>query len=633
MLTLTDVELRRGPQVLFEHATLNIYRGEKVGVVGRNGCGKSSLLALIRGELPADAGEYSSPPNQRLAWVSQELPSSDAPLVEYVLDGDVELRQIEAQIAAASEATDGAHLATLHAEFERMGGYTGRSRAAQMAAGLGFSDGDLERPVGEFSGGLKMRANLGRALMRRSDVLLLDEPTNHLDLDALLWLEEWLRVYPGTLLLVSHDREFLDGVCNRIVHIQSGKVTGYAGNYTQFEIQYAAEAQRTQALADKRRREIDRVQSFIDRFKAKASKARQAQSRMKWLARLEEITPMQGESEFDWDFSAPAKLPRPLVTLEQAKTGYGDKVVLSNVSLQISPGDRIGVLGRNGAGKSTLMRTIAGQVTALGGTVTASPDLGVGFFAQVEMEQLDANSTALEELIRRGGPEVEQWPDQRRRDHLGKFGFRGDRVFEPTRQFSGGERARLTLAILAARRPNLLLLDEPTNHLDFEMRHTLLLALQEFEGAVVVVSHDRALLGSACDRFVLVANGAVSPFEGDLQDYARWLKSLGADKPADRLDAAASTPSRREQRRQEAEGRNKLSPLRAEQRRLEKRLEELGKQREKLEQQLADPALYSERPVDEQKRVSREHAALVAEIDASESKWLEVSEALESGSP
>lgn len=631
MLNFSDVELRRGPQVLFEHANLNIFRGEKVGVVGRNGCGKSSLLALIRGELAPDAGDYSAPPNLRMAWVSQELPSSDSPLVEYVRDGDVELREIEAEIAKASHDTDGAHLATLHSQLELMGGYTGRSRAAQMAAGLGFNEDDLERPIGQFSGGLKMRANLGRALMRRSDVLLLDEPTNHLDLDALLWLEEWLRVYPGTLLLVSHDREFLDGVCNRIVHIQGGQVTAYSGNYSQFEIQHAAETQRTQALAEKRQREIERVQSFIDRFRAKASKARQAQSRMKWLTRLEKIATVQDDPDFDWQFSAPAKLPRPLVTLEQARTGYGSTVVLKNVSLEISPGDRIGVLGRNGAGKSTLMRTIAGQLSPLGGTVTSSPDLAVGFFAQVELEQLDANSTALEELIRRGGSEVEAWGDQRRRDHLGHFGFRGDRVFEPTRQFSGGERARLTLAILASRRPNLLLLDEPTNHLDFEMRHVLLLALQEFAGAVVVVSHDRALLGSACDQFLLVANGAVSPFDGDLQDYARWLNAAGTDKASSPAESSTSAPSRREQRRQEAEGRNRLSPLRAEQRRIEKRLEELGRMRERLEAELADPALYSERPVDDQRRVSREHGEVVSEIDSLESKWLEVGEALEGG--
>jgi ATP-binding cassette, subfamily F, member 3 len=630
MLTLSDVELRRGPQVLFEHASVNIFRGEKVGIVGRNGCGKSSLLALVRGELTPDAGDYIAAPNLRLAWVSQELPSSDSPLVEYVLDGDVELREIEAKIAAATHETDGARLATLHAEYERIGGYTGASRAAQLVAGLGFADGDLERPIREFSGGLKMRGNLARALMRRSDVLLLDEPTNHLDLDALLWLEDWLRAYPGTLLLVSHDREFLDGVVNRIVHIQNGQLRAYSGNYTSFEVQHAAEMERTQALAEKRQREIAHVQSFVDRFRAKASKARQVQSRIKWLTRLEEIASVQTESDFDWEFAPPVKLPRPLVDLDRAQTGYGSKVVLKNVSLTIEPGDRIGVLGRNGAGKSTLMRTIAAQLAPLGGAVTTSPDLSVGFFAQVELEQLDADSTALEELIRRGGPEVEVWNDQRRRDHLGKFGFRGDRVFEPTRQFSGGERARLTLAILAARRPNLLLLDEPTNHLDFQMRHVLLMALQEFAGAVVVVSHDRALLGSACDRFLLVANGAVSPFDGDLQDYARWLKSAGTEAN----DTASATPSglsRKEKRRQEAEGRNRLSPLRAELRKIEKRLEELSLRRQRIEQTLADPAFYTDRPVDERQKVAREHGEVCSEIDSLETQWLQVSEALEGG--
>jgi ATP-binding cassette subfamily F protein 3 len=616
---------------LFEHASVNIFRGEKVGIVGRNGCGKSSLLALVRGELTPDAGDYVAAPDLRLAWVSQELPSSDAPLVEYVLDGDVELREIEAKIAAATHETDGTRLATLHAEYERIGGYTGASRAAQLVAGLGFADGDLERPIREFSGGLKMRGNLARALMRRSDVLLLDEPTNHLDLDALLWLEDWLRAYPGTLLLVSHDREFLDGVVNRIVHIQGGQLRAYSGNYTSFEVQHAAEMERTQALAEKRQREIAHVQSFVDRFRAKASKARQVQSRIKWLTRLEEIASVQTDSDFDWEFAPPVKLPRPLVDLDRAQAGYGSKAILKNVSLTIEPGDRIGVLGRNGAGKSTLMRTIAAQLAPLAGQVTTSPDLSVGFFAQVELEQLDADSTALEELIRRGGPEVEVWNDQRRRDHLGKFGFRGDRVFEPTRQFSGGERARLTLAILAARRPNLLLLDEPTNHLDFQMRHVLLMALQEFAGAVVVVSHDRALLGSACDRFLLVANGAVSPFDGDLQDYARWLKSAGTEDQAEAASATPSGLSRKEQRRQEAEGRNRLSPLRAELRKIEKRLEELSLRRQRIEQTLADPSFYTDRPVDERQRVAREHGEVCSEIDSLETQWLQVSEALEGG--
>lgn len=630
MLTLSDVELRRGPQTLLEHANLSIFRGDKLGVVGRNGCGKSTLLALIRGEMTPDAGDYSAAPSLRMAWVLQELPDSDSPLVEYVLDGDVDLRALETQIAAASDETDGSHLATLHAEFERMGGYSGRSRAAEMIDGLGFDSRDIERPVREFSGGLKMRANLARALMCRSDVLLLDEPTNHLDLDALLWLEEWLRAYPGTLLLVSHDREFLDGVVNRIVHIEAGAVTSYTGNYSSFEVQHAEATQRTQAAIEKRQREVDHIQSFVERFKAKASKARQAQSRIKALARLGSIEPVHVEHEFNWEFAAPSKLPRPLIHLDRSQAGYGSTVILRNVALAVSPGDRIGILGRNGAGKSTLMRTLAGQLAPLAGDVTASPDLAVGFFAQSELEQLDAESTAIAEFTRRGGSSVAGWTEQKHRDHLGRFGFRGDRIFEPTRQFSGGERARLTLAILVARKPNLLLLDEPTNHLDFQMRHTLLMALQEFEGAVVVVSHDRSLLGGACDQFLLVADHQVSPFEGDLEDYARWLRSAGGQGRAPVVEEDTG-PSRREQRRLDAQARNRLSPLRAELKKVEKRLEELGLRRQRLEQELADPALYSDRPVEEQKRVTREHAAVGSEIDALETSWLQLSESLDHG--
>jgi ATP-binding cassette subfamily F protein 3 len=628
MLTLSDVRIRRGPQILFDHATLRIFGGEKVGIVGRNGCGKSTLLALIRGEISPDAGDFTAPDNLAMAAVAQELPTSDAPLVEYILDGDIELREVEAQIARA-EAGDGMRLSLLHAEYERMGGYAARSRAAALADGLGFEPAHLERPVRELSGGLKMRANLARALMRRSDVLLLDEPTNHLDLDALLWLEDWLRSYAGTLLLVSHDREFLDGVVNRIVHIEGGEVRAYSGNYSAFEVQYAAERERTQALIEKREREVQHIRSFVERFRAKASKARQVQSRLKWLARLETIATRQVESDFDWQFSEPAKLPRPLVALERIAAGYGTTQVLRNVSLTISPGDRIGVLGRNGAGKSTLMRTIAGHLEPLAGAITPAPDLATGFFAQMELERLEGESTPLAELVRLGGPEMPSWSEQRRRDHLGRFGFRGDRVFDSTRQFSGGERARLALAILVARRPNLLLLDEPTNHLDFQMRHVLMLALQEFSGAVVVVSHDRALLGGTCDRFLLVAHGAVQPFDGSLEDYASWLRSEGAKRAASDEPQASAGPTRREQRRTEAEARNRLSGLRAEQRQLEKRLEELAQRRQQLEQLFADPVLYSERPVPEQQRLAQEHGQVAAEITTLESKWMEVSEALE----
>ena len=626
MLTLANVRLRRGPQVLVDEASTGIFRGEKVGIVGRNGCGKSTLLALIKGELVPDAGEYSAPPNLATESVAQELPESDAPLVEYILDGDVELRAVEAQLAQAEKVADGARIGTLHAEYERLGGYSGKSRAAELAAGLGFAPEEIERPVRQFSGGLKMRANLARALMRRSDLLLLDEPTNHLDLDAVLWLEQWLRGYPGTLLLVSHDREFLDGVVGRILLIEGGRLTSYTGNYSSFEIQHAAEGERTRALMARQERETARITSFVNRFRAQASKARQVQSRLKALARLGEITAVQGEAGFEWEFATPAKLPRPLLTLEHLAAGYATRRVIENVSLSVNPGDRIGILGRNGAGKSTLMRVLAAQVAPMAGTLTAAPDVMTGFFAQIELEHLDSDSTALAELGRRGGTEVVPWTEQQRRDHLGRFGFRGDRVFEPTGRFSGGERARLALAILVARKPNLLLLDEPTNHLDLEMRHALLMALQEFPGAVVVVSHDRTLLRGACDSFLLVADGAVTPFEGDLDDYAAWLAKNGKSRPT---AEAPPTLSRQEQRRLDAEARNRLTPLRNEQRRLEGQLEKLGAERARLEAELADPTTYTSKPPEESRRLTSKHSDIVREIASLEERWLEVTSELE----
>jgi len=632
MLTLADVRLRRGPQILIDAATCSIFRGEKVGIIGRNGSGKSTLLALIRGELAPEAGEYRAPPGLVIAAVAQELPATDATLVDYIRSGDLELAALEMQIEKADTA-DGARLALLHAEYDALGAYAARSRAAQLAAGLGFAPDDLQRPVRRFSGGLQMRANLARALMRRSDVLLLDEPTNHLDLDAVLWLESWLKTYAGTLLLVSHDREFLDGVVGRILHIEAARLRSYTGNYSAFETQRAAEAGRTQAMLAAQQRERARVESFVTRFRAQASKARQVQSRMKWLARLPEIAPLHHEEGFAWEFATPAKLPRPLLTLERIAAGYADRPVLSDVSLSVSPGDRLGILGRNGAGKSTLMRVLAGQLQPLAGSLTAAPDVATGFFAQLELEHLDADGSALAELERRGGAAQAGWSELDRRNHLGRFGFRGDRVFEPTRQFSGGERARLALAILVARKPNLLLLDEPTNHLDLDMRHALLVALQDFAGAVVIVSHDRALLRGACDSFLLVANGVVSPFDGDLEDYAAWL-ARGADAAvqASRADdtSASTQPSRREQRRLQAEARNRLTPLRSQQRELETQLERLSAERRDVESRLADPATYAAAGAEEQRRLSARHGELSREIAALEERWLEVSSTLES---
>ena len=633
MLTLSAVRLRRGPQVLIDAVSCSIFRGEKVGIVGRNGCGKSTLLALIRGELAPDAGEYRAPPGLAIAAVTQELPQTEATLVDYIRGGDLELASIEAQLAEAHEIcggerhADGIRLAALHAEYERLAGYSAASRAAQLAAGLGFAPEDIERAVCEFSGGLQMRANLARALMRRSDVLLLDEPTNHLDLDAVLWLERWLKSYLGTLLLVSHDREVLDGVVGRILHIEGERLSAYKGNYSAFETQRAAAAQRTQALLAGQQRERARVEGFVTRFRAKASKARQVQSRLKWLARLPEIASAHLQEGFEWEFAAPAKLPRPLLTLERVGAGYGERQVLREVSLEVSPGDRIGVLGRNGAGKSTLMRLLAGQLAPCAGRIESAADVATGFFAQLELEHLDADATALAELERRGGPEQARWAELDRRNHLGRFGFRDERVFEATRRFSGGERARLALAILVARRPNLLLLDEPTNHLDLDTRHALLLALQDFPGAVVTVSHDRALLRGACDRFVLVADGLVSAFDGDLEDYASWL-ARGAEP---RMGAVTAEPqaSRRELRRREAEARNRLTPLRAERRRLETLLEQLTAERQELESRLADCDAYAAAGADEQLRLSARHGELSREISIVEERWLEVAASLE----
>lgn len=629
MIHLRNVRLRRGPEPLLENVSVSILRGEKVGLVGRNGSGKSSLLALLRGDLSADLGECEVPSQLAIASVAQELPHSQRAVVEHVIDGDEALRALESHLRAAEQAGDGIRQAALLAEFEASGGYTARSRAASLLDGLGFEASDIDRPLDEFSGGLRMRANLARALMCRSDVLLLDEPTNHLDLDAVLWLEEWLCAYPGTLLLVSHDREFLDAVATRILHLSDRSIVSYTGNFSRFETQRAAGAAQQRAADERLRREVAHVRSFVDRFRAKASKARQAQSRLKWLERLPELVERREESSFDWEFATPAKLPQPLVSLERIAAGYGTRTIVDGVRLSIAPGSRLGILGRNGAGKSTLMRVIAGDAAPLAGSRTAAVELAVGFFAQLEVDQLDGDSTAMLELSRRGGAEVASWTPQQSRDHLGRFGFVGERVFEPVARFSGGERARLSLAILVARRPNLLLLDEPTNHLDLEMRDSLLLALQEFSGAVVLVSHDRALLRSVCDEFLLVGDGIVKDFDGDLGDYANWLAQRRTTAREPTHQQSSGREQRKEQRRREAEARNQLAPLRAELRRVETELERKTVRRRELEAQLADATFYTDVPAAEQRRVSDEHGRLAREIDALEAQWLELGERLE----
>ncbi|MBV8741844.1 MAG: ATP-binding cassette domain-containing protein, partial [Sinobacteraceae bacterium] len=578
MLNLTDVTVRRGTRVLFEGATFALFSGEKVGITGANGSGKSSLLALVRGELHADSGTVDIAADLQIAYVAQELLPSERAAIEFVLDGDERLRQIEARIAQAQNAglqpaasqmkNAGLQLAEAHTQYGAAGGYDARSRAARLMHGLGFAPGDEARPVSAFSGGWRVRLNLAQALMCRSDLLLLDEPTNHLDLDAILWLESWLQSYPGTLLLISHDREFLDRIVGRIVHLEHGRARVYRGNYSSFEAQRATELAQQTALYSRQVREIHHMEAFIARFRAQATKARQAQSRLKALERMQRIAPAHVDSPFEFSFAAPEKLPRPLLAVEKQLVGYGAEIVLSDVTLSIAPGDRLAILGRNGAGKSTLMRLLAGELTATAGTRTEARELRIGYFAQHQLEQLDGASTPLGNLRRLGGVTAERATEQELRDFLAGFGFRGERVFDPGAPFSGGEKARLVLGLIAWVRPNLMLLDEPTNHLDLEMRQALAMALQDYAGAVVLVSHDRHLLRSVSDEFLLVHERRVQPFDGDLEDYARWLTSSAQDEKAQAAADAAvaatdvdigrdSADARRQRKREEAERRNR----------------------------------------------------------------------------
>ncbi len=624
MIQLSDVSLRRGPEPLIENANLSIFPGDKLGIVGRNGSGKSSLLALLQGELHADKGDVSLPPNLRISAVAQSLPAGPRAVVDYVIDGDQNLRAVERQLAEAHARDDGLAQARLLHDLEVLGGYTARSRAAAILDGLGFDAARIDQPLDEFSGGMRMRVSLARALMCPADLLILDEPTNHLDLDAVVWLETWLCAFRGTLLLVSHDREFLDAIVSRIVQLSARALRVWSGNYSQFESAEVEERRRSTSLAARQQVRIRQVQAFVNRFRAQATKARQVQSRIKWLDKLPAIAAARNEHSIEWDFAAPRKLPQPLLTIDRAKCGYPDRPVLSGVSMTIGTHERIGVLGRNGAGKSTLMRLLAGELGPAAGEMTRAPDLEVGFFAQMELEQLDANATAIEELTRRGGSEAAAWSEQQKRDHLGRFGFSGDRAFDSTRNFSGGERARLTLSILVARRPNMLLLDEPTNHLDIEMRASLLFALQTFAGAVIVVSHDRALLRSICDRLLLVEQGRVSDFDGDLDDYARYLSAPRAVEAR----AADSSVDRREQRRREAEARNRLSGVRRQLQDTEQRLNDALTKRAALDAELADDGFYASASVARQQATLQDRARLQKDIEALENQWLEISERL-----
>jgi ATP-binding cassette subfamily F protein 3 len=629
MLTFSGLSLRRGTRLLISDASLTIYRGEKVGIVGANGCGKSSLLALILGELQPDAGSFDMPSQLVVAHVAQEMDATDRAAVEFVMDGDTELRETEAGIAQAEARDAGAALGELHARYAALGGYDARSRAGRLLHGLGFSVADETRPVTAFSGGWRMRLNLAQALMCRSDLLLLDEPTNHLDLDAVLWLEEWLRGYAGTLLMIAHDREFLDRTVDRIVHIENGAARLYSGNYSAFEDQRAAQLAQQQSLYERQQREIKHMMSFVERFRAKASKARQAQSRLKALERMERIAPAHVDSPFEFSFLAPQKLPRPLLTLEKQSAGYGERVVLDSLNMTIVPGARIALLGRNGAGKSTLMKLLSGELTALGGKRTEARDLRIGYFAQHQLEQLDIDESPLAHLRRHGGEAALRSTEQELRSFLGSFGFSGERVFEPVGPFSGGEKARLVLALVSFRRPNLLLLDEPTNHLDLEMRQSLAMALQDYEGAVVLVAHDRHLLRAVADELILVDGGRAAPFDGDLEDYARWFLTSAAPAQETEAGAKSSAEEKKQRKREEAERRNRLSPLRAEVARCEARIAELERKRQEIEAQLATPDIYGEQAKQQLQELLKTQTQLRRDLNACEEAWLAATERLD----
>jgi ATP-binding cassette, subfamily F, member 3 len=631
MIRLADLTLARGAKRLLEGAALTVHVGQKVGIVGANGSGKSSLFALLRGDLDADAGEVSLPHAWTIAHVAQETAAVPTPAIDFVLDGDAELRTIERGLAEAEgdPHTSGEHLAELHHRFEAIDGYSARARAGKLLSGLGFAAAHHDDPVASFSGGWRMRLNLAQALMTRSDLLLLDEPTNHLDLDAVLWLEDWLQRYPGTLLLITHDRDFLDAVVTSIVHFEARKLRVYSGNYSQFEREHAQALAQQQAEYAKQQRTIAHLHAYIDRFRAKATKAKQAQSRIKALERMELIAAAHVDSPFAFEFPTTTIHARQLVKLEHAILGYGTRPILTGVDWSILAGERIGLLGPNGAGKSTLLRAVAGELAPIAGRRLTAQGLRIGYFAQHQVEQLRLEHDALWHL-RRLEPDTRE---QELRDFLGGFDFRGERVSAPAGEFSGGEKARLTLALLVRQKPNLLLLDEPTNHLDIEMREALTEALQDYAGALIVVAHDRHLLRATADELWLVADGSLSAFEGDLDDYRDWVRSGRAADDDATQDIGSPGTDRKARRRAEAAERQRLSelkkPLQRKLAEVEAEMETLSTEKQELESWLATEAAYAEGSKESLVAALERQGDLTWQLARAEAAWLELQSKLE----
>ncbi|WP_043615932.1 ATP-binding cassette domain-containing protein [Chromobacterium violaceum] len=628
MIQLKNLSLRRGLKELLIGANLTLNPGYKAGLTGANGVGKSSLFAMLLGELHADGGDMLLPPNWTVAHVAQETPALERSALDYVLDGDKELRALESQLADVEDKHDGNAIGHLHGELANIDAYSAPARAGKLLTGLGFDEAAQQRPVASFSGGWRMRLNLAQALMCRSDLLLLDEPTNHLDLETVLWLEDWLKAYPGTLLVISHDRDFLDAICSHIVEVASQTLTLYTGNYSQFEVMRAEKLARQQGEYEKQQRQIAHLESFINRFKAKASKARQAQSRVKALEKLERIAPAHIASPFDFHFDSPEHLPNPLLKLDKADAGYGDKTILSGISLSVEAGARIGLLGVNGAGKSTLVKLLSGDLAPQAGERINAQMLKIGYFAQHTLETLRPDESPLQHMQRLA-------PTTRElelRSFLGGFNFRGDAATDPVGPMSGGEKARLALAMIVWQKPNLLLLDEPTNHLDLEMRHALTLALQDFTGALIVVSHDRSLLESTTDVFWLVSGGKVQPFDGDLEDYRQWRIAQLAEggKPS---DGDAQGVNRKEQKRQEAEARQQLAkqrkPLQTRLSKLEQEMNKLSDEKAKLEAFMSSSEAYDDANRQKLADSVKRQGEVASRLEIVEEEWMEVQEQLE----
>ncbi len=629
MIALRQLTFARAGRPLVVDASLQLHPGWKIGVVGANGCGKSSLFALMSGELHAESGDLEMPASWHIARVTQETPALPDPALEFVLDGDTELRRVERELLVAEAAGDGEAIAHLHTRFGEIEGYSAKARAAEVLHGLGFTDADFLRPVADFSGGWRVRLNLARALSCRADLLLLDEPTNHLDLDAVLWLEQWLKSTPATLLLISHDRDFLDAIVGQIIAIDQQKLTLTSGGYSDYERAKAARLAVQQSAFAAQQREISKLSRFVERFKAKATKARQAQSRVKMLERMEIVAAAHVDSPFNFSFRQPDNLPDPLLSIENASAGYVDRKIIENITMVLRPGCRIGLLGRNGAGKSTLIKMLAGAVAQQGGERKEAKMLNIGYFAQHQLEQLRLDESPLQHLQRM----EPLTPEQELRNYLGGFDFRGDMASRAIEPFSGGEKSRLALALLIRTKPNLLLLDEPTNHLDLEMREALTFAMLDFEGGMVIVSHDRHLLRTCADELLLVDAGRATPFDGDLDDYASWLSSQRNAEKTATPDAAAEKNERLQQR---ADAKANRQTLLAERRKLSKEIEQLDKKLAKwhsekaaLDAQFADPEFYVTVDRVKNEEMHRRAGELGDQIDTAELHWLELHDALD----